>query len=81
MSRNDWIILIVALIMYQAFTTVLVLQSDDFDDDVKLKQIITVWLIPIVGALLVRVSLNDARRKRLEREAAKSRDQETGGST
>ena len=33
----------------------LVIKSDDFDDDVKLRQVIFIWLIPIVGALLVRM--------------------------
>ena len=69
MSKSDWTMLIIGLILYQFYTTVLVIKSEDFDDDVKRKQIITIWLIPIVGALLVRLSLNDARRKRMEREA------------
>ena len=64
MTRNDWIMLIVGLIAYQAYATVLVIKSDDFDEDVKLKQVIAIWLIPIVGALLVRISINAARRKR-----------------
>ena len=65
MTRNDWILLIVGLIAYQAYATVLVIKSDDFDDDVKLKQVIVVWLIPIVGAMLVRMRIYAARRERV----------------
>ena len=64
MTKNDWIMVIVGLIAYQSYATVLVIKSDDFDEDVKLKQIIAIWLIPIVGALLVRISINAAKRKR-----------------
>ena len=67
MSRNDWIMVILALIGYQVYATVQVIKSEDFDDDVKLKQIIVVWLIPIVGAMLVRMRIYAARRERVLR--------------
>lgn len=75
MSKNDWILLIVGLIAYQAYATVLVIKSEDYDEDVKLKQIVFIWLIPIVGAVMVRMALNEAARKRkiaeLSREESK----------
>ena len=64
MSKNDWTLLIVGLIAYQAYATVLVIKSEDFEEDVKLKQIIFIWLIPVVGVVLVRMALNEAARKR-----------------
>lgn len=67
MSRNDWIMIIVALIGYQVYATVLVIKSDDFDDDVKLKQVVVIWLIPVVGAMLVRMRIYAARRDRVLR--------------
>ena len=65
MSRNDWIMIIVGLIAYQVYATVLVIKSDDFDDQVKQKQIIFIWLIPIVGAMLVRMRVHAALRERI----------------
>ena len=65
MSRNDWIMVIVGLIAYQVYATVLVIKSDDFDDHVKQKQIIFIWLIPIVGAMLVRMRVHAALRERI----------------
>ena len=65
MSRNDWIMVIVGLIAYQVYATVLVIKSDDFDDHVKQKQIIFIWLVPIVGAMLVRMRVYAALRERI----------------
>ena len=65
MSRNDWIMVIVGLIAYQVYATVLVIKSDDFDDRVKQQQIIFIWLIPIVGAMLVRMRVHAALRERI----------------
>lgn len=65
MSRNDWIMVIVGLIAYQVYATVIVIKSDDFDDDVKRRQVIFIWLIPIVGAMLVRMRVHAALRERI----------------
>ncbi len=60
MTKSDYVMLIVALILYQAFATVLVLKSEHFDDHQKLRQVVFIWLIPIIGAILVRMALNAA---------------------
>jgi tellurite resistance protein TehA-like permease len=78
MSRNDWVVVILALIAYQVYTTVLVIKSDDFDDDVKRSQVITIWLIPIVGCVLVRMRLNAAARERMLREASAQETKDSG---
>lgn len=63
MTKGDWIFLIVGLVFYQAYATVLVIKSDDFDDDVKLRQVIFIWLIPVIGAVLVRMRLRSAAQR------------------
>ena len=63
MTKGDWIFLIVGLVIYQAYATVLVIKSDDFDDDVKLRQVIFIWLIPVIGAVLVRMRLRSAAQR------------------
>ena len=71
MSRNDWIMVIVGLIAYQVYATVIVIKSEDFDDDVKRKQVIFIWLVPIVGAMLVRMRVHAALRERVLRSDPK----------
>ena len=63
MTKSDYVMLIVALILYQAFATVLVLKSEHFDDHQKLRQVVFIWLIPVIGAILVRMALNAAERE------------------
>lgn len=64
MTRGDWIFVIVVLIAYQAYVTVLVIKSDDYDDEVKLKMVVAVWLVPVAGAVLVRYAVHAARQRR-----------------
>ena len=57
MTRNDWIVALAAVIIYQIYVTVLLLRTDAFDEQTKMRQVIMIWLIPVVGALLVRIRL------------------------
>lgn len=62
MTKSEIVTLLVVLIAYQAYATLLVMKSDHFDDTQKLRQVVFIWLIPIVGAVLVRIALNAAER-------------------
>lgn len=62
MTKSEIVTLLVVLIVYQAYATVLVMKSDHFDDTQKVRQVIFIWLIPFVGAVLVRIALNEAER-------------------
>ena len=62
MTKSEIVLLIVVLIVYQAYATVLVMKSDHFDDTQKVRQVIFIWLIPFLGAVLVRIALNAAER-------------------
>lgn len=62
MTKSDYVVLIVGLIAYQMYATVLVLRCDHFDDTQKRRQVIFIWLIPFLGAILVRMALNAAER-------------------
>ncbi len=62
MTKSEIVLLIVVLIAYQAFATVLVMKSEHFDDSQKVRQVIFIWLIPFLGAVLVRIALNAAER-------------------
>ena len=64
MTKGDWIVVIAVLILYQVYATVLVIKSDDYDDDVKLKMVVAIWLVPVVGAILVRIAVHSARQRR-----------------
>ena len=63
MTKSEIVMLLIALIIYQAYATVLVMKSEHFDDTQKLRQVIFIWLIPFVGAILVRIALNAAERE------------------
>ena len=62
MTKSEIVTLLVLLIAYQAYATLLVMKSDHFDDRQKLRQVIFIWLIPVLGAVLVRIALNAAER-------------------
>ena len=60
MTKSEIVTLLVLVIAYQAYATVLVRRSDHFDDTQKQRMVIFIWLIPIIGAALVRIRLNGA---------------------
>ena len=62
MTKSDFVIWIGALIIYQAYATVLVVKSEHFDDRTKLSQVVCIWLLPLIGALLVRIALRGAEK-------------------
>ena len=64
MSKSDYLLWIGALALYQAYATVLVARADVYDREQKIRQIVIIWVLPLVGAVLARIALNAAERSR-----------------
>lgn len=81
MTKTDYIVLIVGLIAYQCYATFLVLRSDHFDDVQKRRQVIFIWAIPFLGAILVRIALNAAEQdSKRKNQIARKEDTDARGS-
>jgi len=63
MTKSEFLTWMILLFVYQGYATVLVMRSDDFDQNQKARQIVMIWALPLIGAILVRIALNAARRK------------------
>lgn len=61
MQVPDYVVVIVALVAYQIMVTVMVVRSPYFAERQKRSQLLTIWLIPFVGAMLVRMAHNIAK--------------------
>ena len=59
----DYLVVIGALVIYQVMVTVMVVRSPYFADAQKRSQLLTIWLIPFVGAMIVRMAHNIAKSK------------------
>ena len=68
MTRSDYLWWIGALVVYQLYASALVANADIFDLRRKIRDIVIIWALPVVGAVLVRIALNTA--KRLAQEQA-----------
>ena len=64
MGKSDYLLWIGALVIYQAYATVLVARADVYDRAQKIRQIVIIWALPLVGAVLARIALNAAERSR-----------------
>lgn len=62
MTKSDFLLAIGALLIFQVYATVLVIKSEHFDERTKMSQFMFIWLLPLIGAVLVRIALNAADR-------------------
>ncbi|MEO8136778.1 MAG: hypothetical protein ABI831_22740 [Betaproteobacteria bacterium] len=63
MNVPDYVVVIVALALYQTSVTVMVVRSPHFAQREKFSQILVIWLLPFIGAVIVRIAHNGARNK------------------
>jgi hypothetical protein len=62
MTKTDYLVWIGALVLYNLYATVLVVRAEVYERGQKIRQIVIIWLLPLVGAVLVRLALNAAER-------------------
>lgn len=60
MTKSDHLVWIGALAIYQVYATVLVARAEVYDRGQKIRQIVIIWALPLVGAVLARIALNAA---------------------
>jgi len=70
----DYLVWIGALAIYQAYATALVAKSDYYTDSQKVRQVLVIWLIPLLGAILARSALNVAARQARQLAAEAERE-------
>jgi hypothetical protein len=61
MFLSKYAVLIGALFLYQAWVTVMALRCTAYAPRHRLQQVLLIWLVPFVGAVIVRIALNAAK--------------------
>ena len=67
--RDNFTIIIGALLMWQFYATVLVALTKHWDLHQKLFHIAIIWALPLLGAIYARFALNQAERESLAKQA------------
>ena len=67
MNVPDYMVVVGGVVLYQAVVTVMVVRSPHFARPQKLSQLLFIWLLPLIGAVMVRIAINAANRSQARR--------------
>ena len=58
MQRFNFLIAIgLAIVVYDAWISILLMRLDQYDDSQKYRQLLLIWLVPVLGAVIVHIMM------------------------